>query len=292
MRAMIDPSQVAVVVLNWQRADDTIACLESLHTLNPAPGAIHVIDNASTDNSAEEIKGSFPDIEISINKTNKGFGGGQNAAIQTLMDKGFLWIWLLNNDARTRHDTLIKLLEMASSSDNIALVGASIHDTNEPRNIQSIGGGKIHWWLGRSKHVIYSNERIDYITGACMLIKSRAMRKVGLFDESYFMYWEDADLSLRIKHAGYKIMVAEDAIVYHKLSGTLDTDSSRKDFLINASGVRFFRRHGPLGGWPAIILGVIFRTLKRLIRGDSSRAYAVLSGAYQGLRNTKVMRND
>lgn len=277
--------RVAAVVLNFNAADDTLGCLESLETMRPAPGAIHVVDNASDDDSVERIRARFPAVKVSVNGANHGFGGGLNPLLERLLYDGPEWIWLLNNDSRVAPDALERLLEHAATRPGAGAVGARILDLDPPHAVQTWGGGRIAWWRGSSRHFTRetADQQLDYITGASMLLRTVALRETGLFDPRFFLYWEDADLCLRLRAAGWKLTVTADAVVYHRLSGTTVAASANKDQLINASAVRFFRKHAPLGGWPAIAIGTTARIARRLLRGDIKAARAVWRGVVHGL---------
>jgi len=277
---------VAVVVLNFDGADDTLACLESISALQPAPGAIHVVDNASEDDSAARIQQAFPSVKVSVNASNLGFGAGLNPMLETLVDGRCEWIWLLNNDTRVEPGTLEALLVHARAHAGAGAIGACIVDMEAPDVVQTWGGGRIGWWRGHSRHFTapVSDRRLDYLTGAALLLRTEALRRIGLFDPRFFLYWEDADLCLRLGAAGWDLTVAPEAVVRHRLSGSIGEASPRKDELINASAVRFFRKHGPLGGWPAIVTGVLGRIARRLLRGNLEAARAVWRGAVSGFR--------
>jgi GT2 family glycosyltransferase len=286
--APIPAARVAVVVLNHNGADDTIACLRSLSDLDAAPGRIQIVDNASTDDSVDRIRTALPEIDLSINATNLGFGAGLNPALERLLAGGWSWIWLLNNDATVRPDTLDRLLARAGRRADTGAVGARIVDAAPPHALQSLGGGTVGWWRGNSRHLRkpIAGTRLDYLTGASLLLRGRALREIGLFDPRFFLYWEDVDLCLRLRAAGWHLTVADDAVVRHRLSAATGAVSAEKDALINASGVRFFRKHGRLGGWLPIVLGVAGRISRRALRGDLAAVRAVWRGAQTGLRNS------
>jgi len=277
--------QVATVVLNFNGVEDTLACLESLLAMQPAPGEIHVVDNASDDDSVRRIRAAYPTVRVSVNRTNLGFGAGLNPLLEALLSDGAEWIWLLNNDTQVASDALIQLLEHASARPDTGAVGARILDMHPPHAVQTWGGGRIEWWRGSSRHFTTEtvDGKLDYITGASMLLRTAALRQVGLFDPRFFLYWEDADLCLRLRAAGWKLTVAAEAGVYHRLSGTTVAASAGKDELINASAVRFFRKHALLGGWPAIVIGTSARIARRLLRGDIEAARAVWRGVVRGI---------
>ena len=283
---MIDRNRVAVIVLNWCAADDTLACLKSLHELSQAPGRIVVIDNASTDDSVERIRSAYPAIELVINTRNEGYGRGQNPTIQTLLEQDVDWIWLLNNDAIVKPDSLRILLEHAAKQPNAGAIGMPIHELDQPEQLQAWGGGKVSYWLGRSAQFQQpvADHELDYLTGASLLLRTEALNQTGLFDPQFFMYWEDVDLSTRLIKKGWALTVAKAARVLHRGSGSMLDQAALKDQMMNESAVQFFRKHGPLGGWPAILIGITGRVGKRIVTRRWSQAAAVLRGAFKGLR--------
>lgn len=278
-------TRVALLVLNYRGVDDTLACLAAVGQLDPAPARVIVIDNGSDDDSVERLRAAHPTLDLRCNPRNLGYGAGQNAVLAELLDDGFDWIWLLNNDARPRQDALGRMLDAAARDARIGAVGARLLDADPPHGLQTLGGGHVHWWRGRSREWGRDREpkpELDYLTGASLLLRSAALRQVGLFDERYFLYWEDVDLCLRMKQAGWTLKVAADAEVLHRQSASTGEGSAAKDRLINAAAVKFFRKHGPLGGWPAILIGTAGRVGKRLLGGRFRQAAAVIRGVVGG----------
>ncbi|MEM7055178.1 MAG: glycosyltransferase family 2 protein, partial [Pseudomonadota bacterium] len=261
--------------------------LQSLHELTETPGRIVVVDNASTDNSADRIRTAYPEIEFVQNSQNLGYGRGQNATIKALIERGFDWIWLLNNDARAEPDSLRRMLDHAQQHADAGAIGAPIFDLDQTARLQAWGGGKINRWLGRSVQFQQpvDDRRLDYLTGASLLLRSAALQQAGLFDPAFFMYWEDVDLSIRLVDKGWSLSVAKQARVRHRGSASMVGQTARKDQLMNESAVRFFRKHGPLGGWPAIVIGITGRVGKRMFKGRWTQALAVLRGASNALRD-------
>lgn len=282
----MNATRVAAIVLNWRGADDTLACLKSLHAQQRKPDTICVIDNASDDDSVARIQAAYPHVELAVNAKNEGYGRGHNPTLERLLSEGYTWLWLVNNDAEVRNDGLKHLLEHAGQQPAAGAIGAMIYEHDRPDQLQACGGGRVDWWLGRSSQFLEPVEdaRLDYITGACLFLRADALRQIGLFDPAFFMYWEDVDLCLRLKQAGWSLSVAPQAHVLHRSSGSLDHDPLLKDRLMNASAVHFFRTHGAWGGWPALAAGIGGRVMKRVLSGRWAAAGAVMRGAMHGLR--------
>lgn len=279
---------VFVLILNWNGWQDTVQCIESLKSLTYPNYEIVVLDNASTDDSVARIREAHPDVTLVETGANLGFAGGNNVGICYALDRGADYIWLLNNDTVVDCNALTALVENAEADSKVGVIGSVIYDMHVPTRIQAWGGGRVDLWLGISRHFDgpISNEKIDYITGASFLVRSEVFRQIGLLDDCFFMYWEDADFCLRARRAGWKISVASTSKIFHKESASVGQRSSRLDIYFNASAVKFFRRHAPIPLFP-ILTGVGGRILKRIFKGDWKRAMAVLQGMSNGLVGTR-----
>jgi GT2 family glycosyltransferase len=120
-------------------------------------------------------------------------------------------------------------------------------------------------------------ESLTYLTAASVLLRSSVLREVGILDEGYFMYWEDADMSYRIRAAGYRLTVAPNAFLLHKENASTGRKSPRMDRYISASGIRFLRKFAYFPLIPIFIL-IFGRALKRFAAREWERGLAVLAG--------------
>jgi GT2 family glycosyltransferase len=213
------PDRVGVVVLNYRGVDDTIACLESLAALDVAARVV-VVDNGSGDGSTGRLA-DVPGAELIANDTNLGFAAGNNVAIARLLDDGVDYVWVLNNDTRVDPTSLRELLAVADADPRLGAVGAVIYDMADPERVLTWGGGALGRWTGRTLDARSSDDPVDYLTAAALLLRSEALRDVGLFDTRYFFTWEDVDLCARLRGHGWAIAVADAARVWHRWGGTL-----------------------------------------------------------------------
>jgi len=239
--------RVFVVLLNYNAWEKTLSCLDSIEASTVKPDAVVLLDNASQDDRSEHILARHPRVAFIRNPENLGFAKGVNVGIRHALECGADYIWLLNNDTTVVPEALASMMERMRQSADIAIVGGQLRESSGRQRVQSMGGGRVNRWLGLVHHCKSPAcmERIDYVNGADMLIRCRALKEVGLFDEGYFMYWEDVDLGLRMRHAGWQLAVAPDAIVYHEVSGTIGRTSGARRRLYLASAKRFLRRYAP-----------------------------------------------
>ncbi|MCX5658773.1 MAG: glycosyltransferase family 2 protein [Planctomycetota bacterium] len=251
---MTTPSPlVGVVVLNYNGWRMTLDCLRSLAKADFPRLRVVVVDNRSTDDSVVRIHEAMPDVELVVNGSNAGFAAGNNVGVRLLMERGAEYIWLLNNDATADPGALAAMVVCAEADPRIGEVGAAVYHAHAPTTMQSFGGGPVSLWTGHTRLADRPGARVDYITGACVLLRSRALREVGLLDERYFFQWEDVDLGFRMRKRGWLVAVAGDAKVWHEGGGS---DPGLSPFRVrhHAMGmVMFLRSHAPLpwvGAWP------------------------------------------
>ncbi len=279
---------VFIVLLNWNGWRDTIVCLESLQLLEYSCYRILVVDNASTDGSVELIRGAFPNVLLLEAGANLGFSGGCNAGIRHALRRHAEYVWLLNNDTVVDPHALQAMVETAESDRRVGAVGCVLYWMKEPDRVQAWGGGWVSFLTGRSGHH-YSPVRakqLHYLTAASLLLWRGALEDVGLLDDqTFFMYWEDADLCFRLRKRGWRLAVAEKSIVLHKQAASTGEDSPTLAFYGARSSLRFFNRHSPFPAW-TIGVGIVGRLLKRLLRLESQHMVAVIKGAWKGIRQS------
>ena len=270
-------ARVAIVVLNWNGWQDTLACIASLQATTYADFRIVLVDNSSTDGSVDHFQRALPSIELLRTGANLGFGGGCNVGIRHALAQGAEFVWLINSDATVDPGALSALVRVADQNPLAGAIGSVLFDADAVTRVQLWGGGRVGLWLGRSVHR-QAPGPIDFVSGASVLLRSAALKQVGQFDEaSFFMYWEDTDLGFRLRKAGWKLAVAEDSKIWHKQSTSLGLGNPLLDEYATRSCVRFLRRHAPI---PLVSVGLMLvrMVVKRILIGRPDRLRAVLRG--------------
>lgn len=282
---------VYIVVLNWNGWRDTLRCIASLKALRYPYFEIVVIDNASSDDSVIRIREKYPEIKMIINDKNRGFAGGCNPGIRMAIGANAKYVWLINNDAIADRNALGALVDLMESCPNLGASGSLIYDLDFPEKMLAWGGGRINWVFGISRHCNkeVDDDSLDYITGASLFLRVEAIQDVGLLDERYFMYWEDADICIRLRKARWRLSVGKASRVFHAESSSVGKRSSLQTQYFNASSVRFFRKHSNFP-WVPLGLGLCLRVIKRIFKGDFSGCRDVFIGIHRGLLD-KSMRN-
>jgi GT2 family glycosyltransferase len=225
--------KIAVVIINWNSYLHSRNCIRSLNEFIIKDFDVILVDNASTDGSGEKLRDEFNDIIFLITSSNLGFTGGNNIGIQYALDNQFDYILMLNNDVFVDQKFIYHLKNYLDLHPDIGAVQPLIYHHPERSKIWN-GGGFFNRMLAKS----FSNrtfdgnidpKEIDWISGCAFMVRSSVLKETGLFNEKYFAYHEDVDLSLRIKDAGYKLVFIPQAIIYHIGGGSSNSSEKRKE---------------------------------------------------------------
>ncbi len=289
------PALVYIVTLNWNRCADTLELLESCGRQTYANCRMLVVDNASTDGSPEALAARFPAVEQVRNPRNLGFAGGMNSGMRTALARGAEYIFVANNDTTLAPDCIAQLVSAAQTY-NADIVAPAIYYAEPPDRLWSLGGQRRQLTLEiRQCHQDAEHERreepfaVDFVTGCGMLVHRSCLERVGLFDEHFFMYYEDADFCLRAQRAGARMYIVPRARMWHKVAvSSGGSDSPGERYHMARSSVQFFAKH--VRGWRWLIVAPYraasaARTIVRLLahrRPRAARAY--LRGLLDGVR--------
>jgi len=216
-------ARVIVLVLNWCNETDTAVCLDSLAASRHDDLEVLLIDNASPDGSGARLHARFPDLPYLQTGDNLGYAGGNNRGFAWALERGSDYVLVLNDDTVVDPDCIPRLVRTADDS-GAAVVAPQILYYDEPEVIW-FGGGRFSTGRGMGLH-LQENATLDrgtaavpitFACGCCFLIRADVLRAVGGFDESFFAYVEDAELSLRLARRGYTMMYEPRARVLHRL---------------------------------------------------------------------------
>ena len=218
--------KVAIILLNWNGYADTTECLLSLKRIDYPNYEIIVVDNGSMDSSGDRIKSEFPYVTLLKNRENLGFAGGCNTGIRFALDRGFPYIYLLNNDTVVDTKVLSTLVDAAEEDPRAGILSSKIYYFNDKNVIWYAGatfdplrGCCYNRGIGQADRDEFSiMGETDRACGCSMLVKSEVFAKVGLFDERFFCSFEEEDLCLRAKKAGFRIMYVPSSLLWHKVS--------------------------------------------------------------------------
>lgn len=270
---------VSVIIVNWNTRALLAQCIESVRTTAAGDVEIVVVDNASADGSVAMVRECFPAARLLANAENRGFAAANNQAVAAT-DRPF--ILLLNSDAELTVGTLAALVDVLAQQPRAAAVGAQLRDFDGsfqashaafPSLAQSLlvqsGVGRLlygAWYPNDGPRADATACSVDWVGGACVLVRRSAFDAVGGFDESYFLYSEEMDLCYRLRAAGWQVWYQPAAVARHRGGGS--SSGTSREALLYGSQVRFFRKH--YGAPAAALLKseiYAFTAIKRVVHG-------------------------
>lgn len=221
--------KVSVVVLNWNGQHFLKDCLDSLQKVIYKNLEIIVVDNASVDGSVEFIRKTFPNVKVIKNKENYGFAKANNIGFKASKGK---YVLILNNDTIITPNFFDPLLKDFKEDSCIACLQPQIRLSKNKKLLDGVGAfltqSGFLYHFGYLKDSLQSkyNVKINIFSakGACIFLRREVIEKIGLFDEDFFIFFEETDLCFRIWLAGYSVVYEPKAIMYHVGGG--DTTSS------------------------------------------------------------------
>jgi GT2 family glycosyltransferase len=222
---LVDSQKVVVVIPNWNGFDELNACLNSLQA-QTITAHIIVIDNGSIDKSVELIESQYPAIELIKHTVNKGYAGGVNPGFKRAIERHDDYVAVFNNDAVADPYWLERLVSCLDTQPNVGIATPKVTSL-DGSHLDTTGDYYTVWGLpyprGRNEadtHQYDTATDIFAASGAASLYRVSVLEKVGLFDEDFFAYYEDIDLSFRAQFAGWKISYVPNSVVHHATSTT------------------------------------------------------------------------
>jgi len=219
-----DP-EVAVIVPNFNGSRYLGACLPSLLDQSYSNYSVTVVDNASSDDSAELVRRDFPDVGLIVNTTNTGFAGGCNTGLRHALAGDARYFVLVNSDTRADRDWLTELVAAAEGDARIGICQSMIYLADRPELINSAGNEAHYLAFGYCGHYMEEDRGqfattvdVPFASGSSMLVRREVFDEVGLMDEDLFLYQEDLDLSWRARLAGWRVALAPKSKIYHEYS--------------------------------------------------------------------------
>lgn len=215
-----------VIILNWNGKQDTLECLKSFQAVS-TPHQIVVVDNASSDQSAQIIERAFPSVTLLENRENLGYAEGNNVGIRYALKKGANYLLILNNDTRVDPSILKGFLQTMEKHPKISILGAKPFLYSDQSRLDHIGG---MWNKRRGNFDLIGSydegdkwtelEALDYVCGCALFVKAEVFQKIGEFESRFFLFWEESDWCSRARKAGFQPFFCPEAKIWHKVSAS------------------------------------------------------------------------
>ena len=244
---------IALILLNWNTKTHTENCINSLYKYaDLALFDIILADNGSSDGSLAYLQTKFPNIIYLDNEENLGFAEGNNKALELSNKKGYHFSMLLNTDTIVENDVIKELYNFLINNEQIAAVQPAIYYLHQKDKLWN-GELKFNYLLGLTyskKKIPISPKEVEWITGCCFLIRNRVLTDTGNFNAAYFLYYEDVELSFRIRSKGYQLYILPQSKIYHEagVSGQKQNSEGTLSpiihYYINRNRIWFTRKYG------------------------------------------------
>lgn len=291
--------RVAVVILNWNSASDTLSAVESVLRMDFPNYRLLIIDNGSTDDSVAMLaRIEDSRVELIRSPENLGFTGGCNRGFDWALKNGVDYVWLLNSDAVTGVGTLSSLVRAAETDTAIGLVSPLIASLQQPSRFIYAGsfydarlpGFKLTRDVEVGRRWVKENPSTVILLGTALLVRTELIRKIGKLDDRFFAYWEDTDLSMRSNEAGFRNVVDFASTVSHSEKFPTDRPQDIKPYYwyyLARNEILFWKKHASFTArlkplWWAYGLQLAHLNL---LNGAELSRQAILSGMWDGWLN-------
>ena len=246
--------QIAVVICNYNGGEYLTRCVESILSSNRDDFDIIIVDNASTDTSAEDVVKRFSEIVLLRNKENLGGAGGFQTGFSYALNTGYPYIMAMDNDAFIASNTMSQLYDYLREHPETGMAAAKIMCMEEPDKVLDYNGKldyknltvRMDWWLKSDSREAEVVAEPDFAPTTTSMLTKEALEASGGMDPEYFIYLDDIEMSCRIKLRGYKIVTLGYAKAWHKSglsqSGTATTF---KQYYFNRNRYYFFSKFAP-----------------------------------------------
>ena len=274
-RTETQPPKVGIVVLNWDRLDETLKCLDSVCNIEYPNLEVMLVDNHSRENPTAAVEKEFPEIKIIRNEANLGYAGGNNVGIREGLRTGCDYVILLNNDAFPEPDMVAEMVRKATSDDRIAAVGGKVLWTERPNTLWAV-----YAWETFNANIVTVEGLIDedrgqyekcrdvhVVVGCALMLRREALEDVGLLDETFFAYHEDLDWCRRARDKGYRVVYVPTAVLYHR--GSASTGGGPDSPIMYFGGrnsVLYAKKHATASQWLKFLLFLCYDLIRSSIR--------------------------
>lgn len=274
---------VIALVLNWNNLPDTLECVDSVLRSDYSNLAVRVVDNGSGEDPSAVLLKRYPDVGVLRNPRNLGYGGGNNVGLRRAIDEGAVYVLLLNNDLVVAPDCVRRLVAAAEADSRIGMATPKVFYYDRPDDVYW-EGGIVDWKSGDVPHdsrglpVEEGIVKSEWLNGCSLLVRVATIREVGLLDERYFLYFEDAEWSVRAARRGWTNAVVLQARAWHKVHrSTGGFANPAISFYYFRNRCLFVTAHRPVRGRLLWKLGYIWRMCGKYMKvrheRDTRQAY-------------------
>lgn len=293
--------KTAIILVNWNSFEYTHQCILSLDKLTKKDFDIIVVDNGSADGSGKQLKTTHPHIILIESDTNLGFTGGNNLGLAFSLKQDYTYSMLLNNDTEVAPDFLEILTSYMDEHPEIGVIQPKIYYHHD-RSLLWDGGSYFNRFLGiaytsgvgkkpTEKHQVI--KEVDWVTGCCFLTRNTILQTTGLLASNFFIYYEDVDLSFRIKKTGVKLIYHPDAVIYHIAGVSNKKKTKTREGYVNnivhylnfRNRIWVLKQYTPLFYAPSVFVYSFFYTLAVMLYFALRLRFGKLGAVAKGVKD-------
>lgn len=293
--------KTAIVLVNWNSFVYTQQCILSLDQVTKKDFDIIVVDNGSEDGSGEKLLQQNPQIILIKSDTNLGFTGGNNLGLEYSLQRGYQYSMLLNNDTEVAPDFLETLTDYMDKHPETGAIQPKIFYHHD-RTLLWDGGSYfnpvfgITYTSGLGKKPAQQHniiKPVDWVTGCCFLTRNAILKETGLLAKNFFIYYEDVDLSFRIKKLGYELTYHPEAVIYHIAGASNKKKTKGKEGFVNPvvhylnfrNRIWLLKKYTPFIFAPTVVMYTFFYTLAVMLYFTARFRFRKLSAVAKAIKD-------
>lgn len=297
----MNKKKTAIILVNWNSFDYTHECIESLHQIQDADFDIIIVDNGSQDHSGTRLKEQHPDILLIESDSNLGFTGGNNLGLQYSLEQDYQYSLLLNNDTVVEPDFLGVLTTYMDAHPRAGAIQPKIFYYHN-RSVLWDGGSYFNALLGiaytsghgkkpSEKHTIL--KKVDWVTGCAFFTRNSILKETGLLASNFFIYYEDVDLSFRIKKLGYELIYHPGSVIYHIAGVSNKKTTKDKEGFVNPivhylntrNRIWLLKEHTPIIFVPTVTIYTFFYTVAVMLYFTARLRFKKLAAVSRAIKD-------
>ena len=281
--------QIGIVVCNYNKKEDALACIQSILESKFQDYDIYVVDNASSDGSAEAIEKAYGgQVTLLVNQENLGGSGGFNTGLRAAFEKGYPYLMCVDNDALLDENAIGSLFTFLQEHQEVGIAAAKIYHREAPDYVQQFGQ-KIDFenfctdvtYLnayedGSMPEYVYT----DAVAACALMIRRSVVEKIGFMPEENFLYWDDTEWCYLCGRAGWKVASVGNAMALHAMGAKKELENTFPTYYAWRNWIRFFMRYTKPMAWEAMVdtfLESMFQIVyEGLHKGEKNRSRTVM----------------
>lgn len=281
--------QIGIVVCNYNKKEDALACIQSILESKFQDYDIYVVDNASSDGSAEAIEKAYGgQVTLLVNQENLGGSGGFNTGLRAAFEKGYPYLMCVDNDALLDENAIGSLFTFLQEHQEVGIAAAKIYHREAPDYVQQLGQ-KIDF-ENFCTNVTYLNAYedgsmpeyvyTDAVAACALMIRRSVVEKIGFMPEENFLYWDDTEWCYLCGRAGWKVASVGNAMALHAMGAKKELENTFPTYYAWRNWIRFFMRYTKPMAWEAMVdtfLESMFQIVyEGLHKGEKNRSRTVM----------------